>query len=132
MAVRTNVRDVTDAGAFPPPGGLPTPDAPAPVQWGAPQVPPGYQAAPPPGYPAYPAYQPYPAQGGTSAYAVLALIFGIVPVMCGALGVIFGIVALERNRSLGHSGRGLAISGIVLGSIWLVIWVIIAIAVFAA
>ncbi len=132
-------RGVSVAGAFPPPGGLPSPDAPAPVQWGAPQVPPGYQAVPPPGYPpappGYPAYAGHPAyaapQSGTSAYAVLALIFGVFPIGMGALGVIFGIIALERIRSLGHSGKGLAIAGIIVGSLWLVVLLISAVALLA-
>ena len=135
------MRGVTDAGAFPPPGGLPSPETPAPVQWGAPQVPPGYQAVPPPGYPqapagypgpaygGYPAYQP---RGGTSAYAVLSLIFGIIPILMGALGVIFGILALERTRSLGHTGRGLAIAGTILGSIWLALLTVASIALLAS
>lgn len=133
------MRGVTDAGSFPPPGGLPSPDTPAPVQWGAPQVPPGYQAPPPPGYPqappGYPAYGGYPAyppRGGISAYAVLSLIFGLIPILMGALGIIFGIIALERIRALGHTGRGLAIAGTVLGSLWLVILLIGSIALLSS
>ena len=114
---------MTEPGAVPPPGGPPAPPPP-PVQWGAPQVPPGYQAAPPPGYPAYAGHPAYAPRSGVSAYAVLALIFGIIPILMGALGVIFGIVAIERIRALGHGGRGLAIAGIITGSLWLVVLLI--------
>ena len=115
---------MTEPGAVPPPGGPPAPPPPPPVQWGAPQVPPGYQAAPPPGYPAYAGHPAYAPRSGVSAYAVLALIFGIIPILMGALGVIFGIVAIERIRALGHGGRGLAIAGIITGSLWLVVLLI--------
>lgn len=102
------------------------------MQWGAPQIPPGYQAPPPAPYAAYAPYPAYAARGGTSAYAVLALVFGLVPVLMGSLGVIFGIIALQRIRLLGHTGRGLAIAGIVLGSLWLGVLTIGAFALIAA
>lgn len=95
----------------PPPGAL---------QSGAPQAgPPGYP--PPPGYqtpqPYYAqpaAYLPPPGYG-TNGFAIVALICaltGFFPV-----AIIFGILSLRQLRRRPQTGRGMAISGIVLGSL---------------
>ncbi|PZS32620.1 MAG: hypothetical protein DLM59_07840 [Pseudonocardiales bacterium] len=46
--------------------------------------------------------------------------------MCGGfLGVVFGIIALARIRRTGAGGRGMAITGIVGGIIWLLVTVLV-------
>lgn len=75
--------------------------------------------------PTTPTQQPTTAQN-TSIWAILAIIFAFVfPI----LGIVFGIVALseiKKNPSL--KGRGLAIAGIIIGSLY----VFILIAIFGA
>lgn len=97
--------------------------APPPPAWGAPPPPSAPQwAAPatgPGGGP--PAYGAPPEQArGTSGFAIAALVLGIIPILAGLLGIVFGIVALLRIRKTSQRGRGLAIAGIVLGTLWLV------------
>jgi hypothetical protein len=55
--------------------------------------------------------------------AVAALVFGILPMFGGLLGIGLGIGALARIRRSGRAGRGMAIAGIVLGALWLVVLV---------
>ncbi|HET9172431.1 MAG TPA: DUF4190 domain-containing protein [Actinospica sp.] len=97
-----------------------TPPPPAP---GAPGY--GY---PPPYY--YPGYQ----VRRTNGLAIAALVCGI----CGflyfipaILGVVFGIIGVRQTKRDGTDGRGMAIAGIVTGSVWLALLLVIIIA-FAA
>jgi len=55
---------------------------------------------------------------GRDGLAITSLVLGIIPVLAGILGIVFGIIALVRIRRSGRRGRGLAIAGIVLGSLW--------------
>jgi hypothetical protein len=77
---------------------------------------PEYPAVPPPSY-GYPQPPPRPSNG----LAIASLVCGIVGllvfgVVLGPLAVIFGSVGLSRaNR--GASGKGMAIAGLVMGSI---------------
>jgi hypothetical protein len=64
-------------------------------------------------------YGPPPPAGGTEGMAVWALILGIVPLFAGLLGIGLGAGALHRVKRNGRKGRGLAVAGIVLGSLWL-------------
>jgi len=90
---------------------------------------------PPPPGPAHvvaqPAYAPmvpppggpqYPTQAGANGFAIASLALGIVFVVPFApiLAIVFGIVALVQIGRTGQRGRGMAISGIVLGSLVLV------------
>lgn len=98
----------------------------APQQYGRP----GYGPAPSgqPGYPPFgqPVYRPVPTPG-RDGFAIAALVLGLVG---GALlAIVFGIVALTRIRSSGRKGRGMAITGIVLGSVVLVGGVVAAVAI---
>jgi hypothetical protein len=94
--------------AYGAPGGWP----PAPQQAG--QQPYGWP--PPPGRTA-----------GTNGYAIAALICGLSPIIGiglgfgSLLGLIFGIVAVRQIRRDGSGGRGMAITGIVLGALGLVV-----------
>lgn len=54
----------------------------------------------------------------TDGYSVAALVLGLLGF--NVLAVIFGIVGLSRTADGRRSGRGMAIAGIVLGSLWFV------------
>jgi hypothetical protein len=93
-----------------------------PPPYGA-QPGPAYGAPQPGAYPGYPASgapgYPPPGSGGTSGFAIASLIFGILG---GVLfSVIFGIVALFQIRKRGQTGRGLAITGLVLSGCWVLL-----------
>ncbi|HMG44008.1 MAG TPA: septum formation family protein [Acidimicrobiales bacterium] len=112
-----------------PGGGQPPPSAPPPPGSGGFPQQPGYppQQPPPPGYPSPPGgFPPAPAGGpgwsppgggqGTDGFAIAALVLGILS--CIPLGIIFGIIALNRIGRSGQKGRGLAIGGIVASVVW--------------
>ena len=63
---------------------------------------------------------PYYDREGRDGFAIAALVFGIFPAFAGLLGVVFGWVALVRIRRSGRKGRRMAITGLVLGALWLV------------
>lgn len=102
---------------WPPPGPAES-ERPAwqPAAWGAPTPPPasaqGPAWGPPPPAP--------PASGGRDGFAITSLVLGIIPVLAGILAIVFGSIALGRIRRTGRRGKGLAVAGIVLGSLWLV------------
>jgi Domain of unknown function (DUF4190) len=90
-------------------------------------VPPaGYQQQ---GYPAGPYQvgygQPgYGAPARSNGMAIAAMICGICGFVCGitaVLAVVFGCVSLGQIKQRGDQGRGMAIAGIVLGSVWLLL-----------
>jgi hypothetical protein len=95
---------------------------------GYPPPPGGYGYQPPPaggyGYPPQYGYPPLPSPG-TNAMAVASLVcslFGWICLFIGALlGVIFGFVALSQIKRSGQRGRGMAIAGIIIGSVLLVL-----------
>jgi hypothetical protein len=66
--------------------------------------------------------------------AIAALVAGIagftfVPVLGSILGVIFGIIALNKIKQTGYRGRGMAIAGIITGAASLVLGVVAIIAI---
>jgi hypothetical protein len=78
--------------------------------------------------------QPGPLQPGTDGFAIASLVLGVLGFVgiCAILGVIFGLVALNRIGNTQRAGRGMAIAGTVIGGVWLVITIIVVIAVYAA
>lgn len=88
---------------------------------------------PPPYYPAGPHYWPS-VQARTNAFAVAALVVGIVGLcFCfGILGMIFGYIARRQIAETGERGAGLATAGIVLGWIAAALVALRIIAIFAA
>ncbi len=74
----------------------------------------------------------------TSGFAITSLVLGILGILClpilGVLGLIFGILGLREiaRAEPGMGGRGLAISGIVLGSIGTLLTILLAVGVFMA
>ncbi|MDN5823125.1 MAG: DUF4190 domain-containing protein [Micrococcaceae bacterium] len=57
--------------------------------------------------------QPVPAQ--TNVLAILALVLGL---FTGILGIVFGHIARSQIRSTGEGGAGLALAGLVIGYVW--------------
>ena len=83
----------------------------------------------PPRQTAQPPFQGAPAVVAkhTSGFAITSLIFGIIGGTL--LAIIFGAIALSQiGKNPNLSGRGLAITGIVLGILWMIILVIIIVA----
>lgn len=85
----------------------------------------GYAITAPPGQQAAPSPQTFQNVGATktNGMAVAALVLGIIgiPMMLmvlpGLLALIFGIVGVQQTSSKGQAGKGMAITGIVLGAI---------------
>ena len=63
-----------------------------------------------------------------SGYGVVASALGLLPMLFGltsVIGVALGVIALNRMRFTGESGRGLAIAGIAVGAVtFLASWLI--------
>jgi hypothetical protein len=70
---------------------------------------------------------PAPPSFGTNGLAIAGFVLGLLGFVgiSAILGIVFGSVALSRIRTTGQGGRGLAIAGIVLGSCWLALFVIL-------
>jgi len=81
---------------------------------------------PPPG-PDEPYYAPgWPAERSrTDSLAIASLVTAVVGL--GVVGIGLGIGALARQRRHGFRGRGLALAGIVVGSAWTVVVIVIAV-----
>lgn len=61
-------------------------------------------------------YQQAPS---TNGFAIAAIILGIIPILAGTLGIIFGFIARSQIKRTGQGGRGLALTGIIGGFCWL-------------
>ncbi|MEI7030773.1 DUF4190 domain-containing protein [Streptomyces pratensis] len=133
--------------AAPPPTGAHEPGYPTPPPAGAPPA--GYPAppsaaghygypAPPPqpygGYPGHPSYgagpgpwAPAPSNGLGTAAMVLGIVSVVgfclygVNILLGILALVFGIIGLGRAKRGEATNRGMAIAGIVLGSVGMVL-----------
>ncbi|MFK0194665.1 DUF4190 domain-containing protein [Kitasatospora sp. NPDC090308] len=111
------------SGAFPPPQGPYPGPGPYPGQVLG-QVPgqvPGQFGAP--GYPAFPQQRSLYTNG-------LAIASLVVSFLCffGTAAVIMGPIALRQIKRTGERGRGLAVSAIVIGSIWAVLFAVVLVA----
>jgi hypothetical protein len=106
------------------PSGTP-PYGPVPPQFGAPPY--GAPAGYPPPYAYGYGYAP-PQQGGTNGMAIAAMVCGICGFAClvpGLVGIVLGIIALPQIKRSGQAGRGMAITGIVMGALWIVVFVLL-------
>ena len=66
-----------------------------------------------------------PVAPRTSASAIMSLIFGIlgcVPLLTSILAVIFGIVGIRATRDPRYTGKGIAITGLILGILGILGW----------
>ena len=106
-------------------------DAPQPASSTTPPPP------PPPGGPPAPAWSPAPYDAtmpaSTNGFAIASMVLGIVGFMClvGAiLALVFGYKARREIDASGgrQQGRGMAITGIVLGWVWIAVTVVVVIA----
>jgi hypothetical protein len=86
---------------------------------GAPALPMPYPYPYPPGY-----YSP-PMVPRTNGVAIGALICGFVPFFGGLPAVILGHVARGQIKRTGERGDGVAVAGLVLGYLWLSIWMLV-------
>ena len=120
------------AAAAPPPFTAPAPQQPIGVPgqpWYGATPPPQY--GPPPGYPppyqyGYAGYLQMP--GATSGMAIAAMVCGICGFLClvpGVIGIVLGAVSLSQMKRTQQTGRGMAITGIVMGSLWLIAFVLL-------
>ncbi|MCA0378690.1 MAG: DUF4190 domain-containing protein [Actinobacteria bacterium] len=102
----------------------------------APEVP-AAPAYPAPAAPAYPATATYPAAPGyvaapapatTNTMAIVAMISSIVGWFAfGSLcvvGVILGHISLKQIKQTGEGGRGMALTGLIMGYIGIAGWII--------
>ncbi|MBV8528887.1 MAG: DUF4190 domain-containing protein [Candidatus Dormibacteraeota bacterium] len=113
--------------------------------------PPGPPQPPPGNYPQQPGYPPgYPPYGGQPYYipqsngiAVAAGVVGIISLLGGfvpfvdflsipgaIVAIILGIIGLQRANRMGGTSRGMAITGIVTGSVALVLVTVFIVFVF--
>ena len=61
----------------------------------------------------------------TNGLAVGALVCGIIPFFGGIPAVILGHMARGQIRKSGDRGDGMAVAGLVLGYLWVSLWVLI-------
>ena len=85
-----------------------------------------YQQAP---YQEAQAYYYTPVSPPTDGFSVAALVLGILGF--NVFAIVFGIIGLNRTSSGQYSGRGMAIAGIVLGSLTLIALIFVFIFFFA-
>jgi len=109
---------------------------------------PTYHSAPAPTYVSQPYQGQYPQQyptgystyptktSGMDGWAIAALacavagLIGIAPFIGSILGIIFGILGLNRsNHLVGGTGRGMSIAGIVIGALGLLLALLVTLAV---
>ncbi|WP_405618715.1 DUF4190 domain-containing protein [Streptomyces sp. NBC_00076] len=114
--------------SIPPPPGAPQPQEPqGPYPQG--QYPPGPVPGPygPYGAPPYQTwgqgYSPYARPAPVNALAVASLVLGVLCCV-PAVGLVLGLVALGQIRRKGERGRSMAVTGSVLSSLGLVLWVV--------
>jgi hypothetical protein len=93
----------------------------------------------PPELPQIPAYQSGPPPNNGMAIAsmvvgIAAIVFCYFAIVPSIVAVVLGAVALRQINAAngGQSGRGMAITGVVLGSIWIGLTIIGVIAIAAA
>lgn len=107
--------------------------------------PPPYGSPQQSGYPQQPSYPPqappppysdggYPAPAGPAPLSNLAVFALVTGIFCGVIGIIFGVLGLKDTKNGVKRGRGLAIAGIILGSLVTLggIVVVLALTVFGA
>ena len=114
-------------GAAPPPG-YPNAQYGTTPYGNAPYGSPQYGNAAYGGYAPYGYPYGYNAQRlGTSGMAIASLILGICGFLCVTpfVGLGLGIAALSRVKKTGQPGKGMAIAGIVLSSVWIALMILL-------
>ena len=124
-----NIPPVPNAGSTQPPA--PYGQNPQAPQYGAPQAPQyGAPQAPQYGAPQYGAPQGQPGQYGSAPAKWNVL--SIVTLVSGVLGfsvitIVLGIISLNQIKKTGEQGKVLAIIGIVLGALYTIGYILLAI-----
>jgi Domain of unknown function (DUF1707)/Domain of unknown function (DUF4190) len=72
-----------------------------------------------------PGYYPPAVVPRTNGFAIGALVCGIVPFFGGIPAVILGHVARGQIKQTGERGDGVATAGLILGYMWLSLWMLI-------
>jgi hypothetical protein len=102
------------------------------------------QQPPPPGYTPgpYPNYQPPAPQGGSIGLAVTSMILGIISLICfcawyislplALIAIVLGFIAKGQADRGQAGGRGMAVAGLVLGSIAVLLALILMVVYFTA
>ena len=89
---------------------------------------PGYAQAPAPGYAQAPGYAPAPAAAPTNTMAIVSMISSIIGWFAfGSLcivGVILGHISLKQLKTSGEGGRGMALTGLIMGYIGIAGWIV--------
>ncbi|MFC7596110.1 DUF4190 domain-containing protein [Terrabacter sp. GCM10028922] len=120
------------AGPVPPGPVPPGPVPPGPVPPG-PMMPGPVSSGPVSSGPMLPApmlsYErtPMPGANGLAIAALCCGLVGLFPI-AAVVAVVLGIVALSQLQRRIQRGRGMAIAGIVLGSLWIVLWIVFVVA----
>lgn len=106
----------------PPPPPFPGPEGQNPPSY---NPPPAY-GAPPPGYQPYGGgVAPQPKNSGMAIAGMVLSLVGIIPCfwwiqLPGLLGLIFGAIGMKQTKDGSRKGRGMAITGVVLGIILII------------
>lgn len=90
--------------------------------------------ATPPQYGGAPMPYGYGGPQPTNTMAIVSLVCSIIGVFtCGVtsvVGVVFGHVAMSQIKRTGEEGRGMAITGLILGYVFTLLWVFAILAYF--
>jgi hypothetical protein len=123
-------QDQSGQGQFGPPPGWQAPPPPGPYAQG-----PGWQAPPPPGPYAQGAGWPQLAGRRTNSLAIAALCCAIGQVIAGPFAgiaaIVLGAMSLKQIQVSGEDGRGMAMTGLVLGIVGLILFVLLLVFVIA-
>ncbi len=116
-----------------------SPGLPPPTAFSPAQNPQAYGPGVGPGMPAMPAYQPVPRPGvsrRSNTMAVTSLVLGFVQLvgwiifilpglLAAILAIVLGFVSMRQISRSGESGKGLAITGVILGFLGILVIVIL-------
>ena len=117
-----------EPAAYPPPE-APQPGYPTPQPYPAAYPSPGPYPGAPGGY--FPYAVPRPGNSGLAVASLVTSIVGFFLSFVGIgwlismVGVVLGFIALNQIKQTGQSGRGMAIAGIVIGSLMFVLGLIL-------
>jgi hypothetical protein len=78
-----------------------------------------------PGNPGNPGGWVAPLRTGTNGLAIASLVLSIVTLygVGSLLGIVFGLIARRQTRDTGQSGAGLALAGVIVGTVTLLLCV---------
>jgi len=101
---------------------------PQPPAYTAPSAPAAPAAPAAPQYPAAPGYVQAPVAAPTNTMAIISMISSIIGwfafgSLC-ILGVILGHISLKQIKTSGEGGRGMALTGLIMGYIGIAGWII--------